>query len=165
LDWYDENHYEDMKGTFSATRDGGTFEIGDTIKSIFSWKLTKQPTTLIVGGNSISPTKQSGQTDEITFTSKKQTDLSYEIYASYKGKYGTETASRKWTYSFRNKVYYGLALKPNPNKAIDSDFIKGLSNSQYATNYKNGGFNFNDNSKNLYTWYAYPDRFEVDEGR
>ena len=154
--WYDEEHYTQMTGSFTATTSGGTFEIGSVITSTFTWSFSKLPTTLTVGGTSKTPTK-TGTTASQTFTASSQTSKSFTITGVYAGAYGNETVTKTWTYTFQNKLYYGAKAEPSK---IDSAFITSLSKSAYATNYKNTGFNLNDASEDKYIWYIFPERFE-----
>jgi hypothetical protein len=80
----------------------------------------------------------------------------FSIYATFNGKYKTETASKVYTYYFKNKVYYGAKAESTINDA----FIKGLTTSKFATDYKNSGFNLGDSSADKYIWYCFPKRFE-----
>jgi hypothetical protein len=155
--WYDENHYVKMTGSFTATNSGGTYEIGSSITSTFTWSFSKLPTTLTVGGVSKTPT-QTGTTASQTFTASSQTSRTFTIKGVYAGVYGNETVEKTWTYNFRNKVYYGCLPLPDDG-IINSSFIKRLSESSYATTYKNSGFNLGDTSTDKYIWYAFPARF------
>ena len=153
-DWYDENHYVNMTGTFTATNSGGTFEIGRTVKSKFTWDFSKLPTTLTVGGVSTTPT-QKGETDDKSFTSASQGSKTFTISGVYAGTYGNETVSKTWTYTFQNKRYWGVEEAPT---SINSEFIKGLSKNEFATS-RTKTFNLNDSTDTKYIWYAYPTRF------
>lgn len=152
--WYEENHYVKMTGSFTATDSGGTFEIGRTVKSKFTWDFSKLPTTLTVGGVSTTPTKK-GETTERTFTSSSQGSKSFTISGVYAGTYDNETVSKTWTYTFQNKRYWGVAEAPT---SINSAFIKGLSKNEFATS-RTKTFNLNDGIDTKYIWYAYPTRF------
>ena len=152
--WYDENHYVKMTGSFTATNSGGTSEIGSTVKSTFTWSFSKVPTTLTVGGKSVTPAK-TGSTDEQTFTNASQGSKSFSISGTYKGVYGDEKVSKTWTYNFQNRRYWGVATEPT---TINSDFIKSLSNKEFSTS-RTKSFNLNDKTSNKYIWYAYPKRF------
>jgi hypothetical protein len=105
-----------------------------------------------------TPTQEGSKTQ--TFTASSQTSKSFTITGKYAGTYEEEPASKTWTYNFRNKVYYGAKAEPTAPNSIDSAFIKSLSVSEFATNYKNSGFNLNDNSEDKYIWYCFPARFE-----
>ena len=159
-DQYDKEHYTAMTGEFSATVGGTTVEIGATITSDFSWKFTKLPTTLQVGGRTISPPTQEGEIKDQTFTANSHTSRSFTIRGVYAGKYGDEPASATWTYYFRNKYYWGTKAAPTDEdgKLVtpDGDFIKSLSNSNWATS-KTISFTPNC-AEGDYVWYAYPKR-------
>lgn len=154
--WYDENHYVKMTGSFTATNSGGTYEIGSSITSTFTWSFSKLPTTLTVGGVSKTPT-QTGTTASQTFTASSQTSRTFTIKGVYAGVYGNEPVEKTWTYNFQNKRYWGMAEKPT---TINGAFIKGLSNNEFATS-RSKSFNLKDSSPNKYIWYCYPTRFNL----
>lgn len=156
LDWYDENHYTKMTGTFTATNSGGTYEMGGSVASTFTWSFSKLPTTLTVGGVSTTPT-QTGTTTSQTFTASSQTSRTFTIKGVYAGAYGNETVEKTWTYNFQNKRYWGMAEIPT---TINGAFIKGLSNNEFATS-RSKSFNLKDSSPNKYIWYCYPTRFNL----
>ena len=158
--WYDKEHYTgEMTGTFTATNGGGTFEIGSTIKSTFTWKFSKLPTKLTVGGKAVNPPTQEGTTDEQTFRGTSQTSSSFAISGEYSGPYGPEPASKTWTYSFQNKRYWGMAEVPDPidPTTIDSTFIKSLSNNEFSTS-RAKNISLKDGASNKRICYAYPKR-------
>lgn len=156
--WYDENHYVKMTGSFTATNSGGTFEIGRTVQSKFTWEFTKVPTTLTVGGKSVTPIER-GETDELTFTMSSPGSTSFSIEGVFEGPYGDEPASKTWTYNFQSKRYWGCAEKPEAPKVIDSAFIKSLSRSDFITKTSiSKTFNLNDSTLTKFVWYAYPKR-------
>lgn len=152
--WYDENHYVNMTGTFTATNNGGTYDIGRSVTSTFTWSFSKLPTTLTVGGASRTPT-QTGTTTAQTFTASSQTSKTFTISGVYAGAYGDEVVSKSWTYSFQNRRYVGTYGEPTKSydKFITEDLTGELSTSKSKT------FNLGDSSTDKYIWYAYPTRF------
>ena len=154
--WYDETHYVDMKGEFSGAS-SGTFEIGYTVKSTFTWKFDKKLDSLTVGGVDYDTPIEEGSVYK-EFTTTGEGSRSFTITGIHNGTYGEEKATNTWNYNFRNKVYYGCLALPDDG-IIDSTFIKKLSKSAFATSYKNSGFNLGDTSTDKYIWYAFPARF------
>lgn len=157
--WYDESHYVNMTGEFTATNGGGTAEtaeIGGEITSTFGWEFSKLPTSLTVGGKAQTPT-QKGTTEQ-TFTASStdssKTTQTFTITGVYKGAYGDEKVSKTWTYYFQNKRYTGYVAMP---ETLNGDFIKSLTG-EFATS-RGKTFNLNDNTSGKYIWYAYPKRF------
>lgn len=162
-DWYEQETYvelafegkEGMPKGYLPDNSGTTFEMGTTNYPNminYSWAFNKTPTTLSVGGTHVDVEleeyeKQWCSTGEISAT--------FSIYATFNGKYKTETASKVYTYYFKNKVYYGAKAESTINDA----FIKGLQ-SKFATDYKHSGFNTGDSSADKYIWYCFPSRFE-----
>lgn len=152
--WYDENHYVDMKGTFTATNAGGTFDLGSSVTSKFTWSFDKTLDSLTVGGESVSPPAQNGEVEK-TFSLSSQGSKSFTISGSHKGPYKTETASKTWTYNFQNRRYWGMAEKTT---TVNGAFITGLAKNEFATS-RSKSFNLKDASANKHIWYAYPARF------
>lgn len=154
--WYDETHYVDMKGEFTGAS-SGTFEIGYTVKSTFTWKFDKELDSLTVGGvNYDDPIEEGSVYKEFTTTGAGS--RSFTITGIHNGTYGEEKATNTWNYNFQNKVYYGCLALPD-DEIIDTTFIKKLSKSAFATTYKNSGFNLGDASAEKYIWYVFPARF------
>jgi hypothetical protein len=163
-DWYEQETYVELafKGTVTPNNSGATFEMGtDKHPNVinYSWAFNKTPTTLSVGG---TPVDVELDKYEKKWYSTGEISATFSIYATFNGKYKTETASKVYTYYFKNKVYYGVRSASTINddaSAIDDDFIKGLT-SKYATDYKHSGFNPGDSSADKYIWYCFPSRFE-----
>jgi hypothetical protein len=163
-DWYEKETYVELafKGTVTPNNSGATFEMGtDKHPNVinYSWAFNKTPTTLSVGG---TPVDVELEAYEKKWYSTGEIDATFSIYATFNGKYKTETVSKVYTYYFKNKVYYGVRSASTINddaSAIDDDFIKGLT-SKYATDYKHSGFNPGDSSADKYIWYCFPSRFE-----
>lgn len=155
-EWYDKTHYVNMTGTFTATVDSTTVEIGSTITSTFTWKFSKQPAMLSIDGvTQETPTQEGSTVAEFTAYTHTQTPQSFTIKGVYAGTYGSETAAKTWTYNFQNKRYTGYAEE---SETIDGDFIKRLQHKEFATD-RVKTFNLNDNTSGKYIWYAYPKRF------
>jgi hypothetical protein len=144
-----------MTGVFTATVDSKTVEIGSTIVSIFTWKFSKLPDTLSIGGVTQETPTQEGTTEEQRFTSLEEGEETFTISGVYAGPYGNEKAFKTWTYNFQNKRYTGYAAEP---AIIDGGFIKSLRDSEFATD-RVKTFSLNDNTAGKYIWYAYPARF------
>lgn len=163
-EWYEQETYVELAfdGTVQPNNSGATFEMGtDKHPNVinYSWAFNKTPTTLSVGG---TPVDVELEAYEKKWYSTGEIDATFSIYATFNGKYKTETVSKVYTYYFKNKVYYGVRSASTINddaSAIDDDFIKGLT-SKYATDYKHSGFNPGDSSADKYIWYCFPSRFE-----
>lgn len=161
-DWYDESHYQNMTCDFTSTKASTTVDIGSSFEVTFGWDFDKELRYLEVG-NTVYDTKEGKDPPEDgsvteTFALSQEGTLSFEITGKHAGTYGEEVCTNTWTYNFRNKVYYGLKEKDDPD-TVDQSFIKQLSKSAYATTFKIAGHNFNDNNAKKYIWVAFPSRF------
>ena len=164
--WYNKEHYvnlafkeKDENGNTipSPTYTSTTLEMRPSTRAYsvtFSWQFNKTPTTLTVGGTSMS-TSTTSYTQ--SFYSTTETSKTFSVVGKYNGDYEEEEARRDWTFYFRNKVYWGVKAESTINDA----FILGLSRSAYATTYNNTGFNLGDSSADNYIWYCFPKRFET----
>ena len=177
--WYDENHYQKMKGTLTASKASTTVDMGSVFDVKFTYQFDKAVTSLKVGGSNITtnlPAKNEKREITVSFYCKSndkhvQGTKTYTIEGIHKGTYGDEVVKQTWTYNFRNKVYYGYFKAPDDTFIVDTAFIKNLAKSvesngggggsNYATDYKHAGFDFkNIDDDDRYIWYAYPSRFE-----
>jgi hypothetical protein len=152
-DWYQDETYEVMTGTLSMSPDIATYEIGSSNNVTFSWEFSKLPTEITFDGEAqIAAT--SGSVAK-TVTSNSHATKTYSLYGKY---VEGETVNVSKSISFRNKYYYGYKADPSN---VDSDFIKGLGNSNWASA-KTISFTPNCTSGN-YVWYAYPKRFNTSQ--
>lgn len=156
-DWYEQETYEDLAfvGDVLPKNSGATFEMGTAEHANrvnYSWEFNKTPTSLSVGGTPVDVNLTAYSKD---WNSTGEISATFTIYATFNGKYKTETVSKVYTYYFKNKVYYGAKAESTINDA----FIKGLTTSKFATDYKNSGFNLGDSSADKYIWYCFPTRF------
>lgn len=156
-EWYEQETYEELafKGTVTPNNSGATFEMGTAEHANrvnYSWEFNKTPTSLSVGGTPVDVNLTTYSKD---WNSTGEISATFTIYATFNGKYKTETVSKVYTYYFKNKVYYGAKAESTINDA----FIKGLQ-SKFATDYKHSGFNAGDSSADKYIWYCFPTRFE-----
>lgn len=158
--WYNKENYTSLAfkdGSISPTYTNTTLEMRPSTRAYsvtFSWQFNKTPTSLTVGGTS---TATSTTSYTKSFYSTTEGSQVFSIVGKYNGDYGEEEAKRDWTFAFRNKVYYGA----KSGDSITATEILNLSHSNFATNYKNTGFNLNDSSADKYVWYCFPSRFET----
>lgn len=113
--------------SLSASKAGGTFEMGTTITSpiIFTWTTNKAITSQTLTGCTLADASVRTAIYNTNITADKTFTLSVSD--------GENSASSSVSYKFLNKVYYGSASEPN---SYDSAFILGLSNNKFATSIK-----------------------------
>ena len=113
--------------SLSASKAGGTFEMGTTITSpiIFTWKTNKAITSQTLTGCTLADASVRTAIYNTNVTADKTFTLSVSD--------GENSASSSVSYKFLNKVYYGSASEPD---SYDSAFILGLSNNKFATSIK-----------------------------
>ena len=113
--------------SLSASKAGGTFEIGTTITApiTFTWTTNKAITSQTLTGCTLADASVRTATYNTNVTSDKTFTLSVSD--------GENSASSSVSYKFLNKVYYGSASEPN---SYDSAFILGLANNKFATTIK-----------------------------
>ena len=129
----------------SFVNDGGTKENGDKISPLtLSWELNKEPVSLTVAGQAVTPAKSGFVTVNEEISETKTFDL---VAADER----EATAAKSVTLYFYDGVYYGTAAKP---ETVDSAFIKALSGKKLTGN-KNQTAEI-DGGKGLYFFYAYP---------
>lgn len=147
-DWYDEEHYVPMTGTFSMSPNTTTYEMGTSKDVTFSWTFSKLP--IQVTFNSVAQTPATSGTNTVTVTSDTHATKTYTVYGKYKE---GETVTKSLSINFRNRYYYGYVAIP---ETIDGEFIKSLANKNWATT-KTISFTPNCTA-GTYVWYAYPKR-------
>ena len=113
--------------SLSASKAGGTFEMGTTITSpiVFTWTTNKAITSQTLTGCTLTDASVRTAIYNTNVTSDKTFTLSVSD--------GENSASSSVSYKFLNKVYYGSASEPD---SYDSAFILGLSNNKFATSIK-----------------------------
>ena len=113
--------------SLSASKSGGTFEIGTTITApiTFTWTTNKAITSQTLTGCTLTDASVRTAIYNTNVTSDKTFTLSVSD--------GENSASSSVSYKFLNKVYYGSASEPD---SYDSAFILGLSNNKFATSIK-----------------------------
>ena len=113
--------------SLSASKAGGTFEMGTTISApiTFTWTTNKAITSQTLTGCTLADASVRTATYNTNVTSDKTFTLSVSD--------GENSASSSVSYKFLNKVYYGSASEPN---SYDSAFILGLANNKFATTIK-----------------------------
>lgn len=146
--WYEDEHYVAMTGTFTMSPSTTTYEIGSSQSVTFSWTFSKLPIEVTFNGVAQAVAESGSKTE--TVISMSHATKVYRIYGEYKE---GETASKSFSINFRNKYYYGCKAK---FPIVDSDFIKSLSSSGWANN-KTASFTPNCTA-GTYVWYAYPKR-------
>ena len=113
--------------SLSASKAGGTFEMGTTITApiTFTWTTNKAITSQTLTGCTLADASVRTATYNTNVTSDKTFTLSVSD--------GENSASSSVSYKFLNKVYYGSASEPD---SYDSAFILGLANNKFATTIK-----------------------------
>ena len=113
--------------SLSASKAGGTFEMGTTITSpiTFTWTTNKAITSQTLTGCTLVDASVRTAIYNTNITADKTFTLSVSD--------GENSASSSVSYKFLNKVYYGSAYEPD---SYDSAFILGLSNNKFATSIK-----------------------------
>ena len=144
-----EKEIEDLKyvpiSVSSFGHDAGAKENGDKVSCVvLSWELNKEPVSLTVAGQAVTPEKSGFVTVNEDISETKTFDL---VAADER----EATAAKSVTLYFYDGVYYGTAAKP---ETVDSAFIKALSGKKLTGN-KNQTAEI-DGGKGLYFFYAYP---------
>ena len=113
--------------SLSASKAGGTFEMGTTITApiTFTWTTNKAITSQTLTGCTLADASVRTAIYNTNVTADKSFTLSVSD--------GENSASSSVSYKFLNKVYYGSASEPN---SYDSAFILGLANNKFATTIK-----------------------------
>ena len=113
--------------SLSASKAGGTFEMGTTITApiTFTWTTNKAITSQTLTGCTLADASVRTAIYNTNVTADKSFTLSVSD--------GENSASSSVSYKFLNKVYYGSASEPD---SYDSAFILGLSNNKFATSIK-----------------------------
>ena len=113
--------------SLSASKSGGTFEIGTTITApiTFTWTTNKAITSQTLTGCTL--------TDASVRTAIYNTNITADKVFTLSVSDGENFASSSVSYKFLNKVYYGSASEPDN---YDSAFILGLANNKFATSIK-----------------------------
>ena len=109
--------------SFTASPNGGTFEIGSTITApiTFNWSYNKDITTQTLTDCTLA--------DETVRTATYNTDISSNKTFTLTAGDGKNNVSKNISYSFTNKVWYGSAAEGT----YDDTFILGLSNGKLQT--------------------------------
>ena len=109
--------------SFTASPNGGTFEIGSTITApiTFNWSYNKDITTQTLTDCTLA--------DETVRTATYNTDISSNKTFTLQASDGKNNVSKNISYSFTNKVWYGSAAEGT----YDDTFILGLSNGKLQT--------------------------------
>ena len=113
--------------SLSASKAGGTFEMGTTITApiTFTWTTNKAITSQTLTGCTL--------TDASVRTAIYNTNVTADKSFTLSVSDGENSASSSISYKFLNKVYYGSASEQD---SYDSDFILGLANNKFATSIK-----------------------------
>ena len=113
--------------SLSASKAGGTFEMGTTITApiTFTWTTNKAITSQTLTGCTL--------TDASVRTAIYNTNVTADKTFTLSVSDGENSASSSISYKFLNKVYYGSASEQD---SYDSDFILGLANNKFATSIK-----------------------------
>ena len=109
--------------SFTASPNGGTFEIGSTISApiTFNWNYNKDITTQTLTDCPLA--------DETVRTATYNTDITTNKTFTLTANDGQNNVSKNISYSFTNKVWYGSAAEGT----YDDAFILGLSNGKLQT--------------------------------
>lgn len=130
-------------------------ELGSTVNQVaISYSINKVPTSLVIGGNSVTPAASGTYTmTSLNLVSSTNWTVSASDSGSPSNPPTTDTMSGGIT--FKNKIYWGVAAQPG---TINSQFIlESLQNSQLATS-RAKTFTVTAGS-NQYIWFVSPQSF------
>ena len=124
---FNKVYYVKPTCSLSASKAGGTFEVGTVIQApiTFTWTTNKDIKTQTLTGCTLAD----ASVRTATYNTNVTTDKTFTLSVSD----GENSASSSVSYKFLNKVYYGSAAEPN---SYDSEFILGLSNNKFSTTIK-----------------------------
>ena len=136
--------------SLSASKSGGTFEIGTTITApiTFTWKTNKAITSQTLTGCTLADASVRTAIYNTNVTSDKTFTLSVSD--------GENSASSSVSYKFLNNVFWGSA---STVETYDSTFISALSNKKLASAVK-GTYSFNIASGE-YGFWAVPSNMTI----
>ena len=136
--------------SLSASKSGGTFEIGTTITApiTFTWTTNKAITSQTLTGCTLSDASVRTAIYNTNVTSDKTFTLSVSD--------GENSASSSISYRFLNNVFWGSAATA---ETYDSTFIRALSNKRLASAVK-GTYSFNIASGE-YGFWAVPSNMTI----
>ena len=136
--------------SLSASKAGGTFEMGTTIASpiIFTWKTNKAITSQTLTGCTLADASVRTAIYNTNVTADKTFTLSVSD--------GENSASSSVSYKFLNNVFWGSA---STVETYDSTFISALSNKRLASAVK-GTYSFNIASGE-YGFWAVPSNMTI----
>ena len=136
--------------SLSASKSGGTFEIGTTITApiTFTWTTNKAITSQTLTGCTLADASVRTATYNTNVTSDKTFTLSVSD--------GENSASSSVSYKFLNNVFWGSA---SAAETYDSAFISALSNKKLASAVK-GTYSFNI-ANGEYGFWAVPSNMTI----
>ena len=136
--------------SLSASKAGGTFEMGTTITApiTFTWTTNKAITSQTLTGCTLADASVRTATYNTNVTSDKTFTLSVSD--------GENSASSSVSYKFLNNVFWGSA---STAETYDSAFIRALSNKKLASAVK-GTYSFNISSGE-YGFWAVPSNMTI----
>ena len=136
--------------SLSASKSGGTFEIGTTITApiTFTWKTNKAITSQTLTGCTLTYASVRTAIYNTNVTSDKTFTLSVSD--------GENSASSSVSYKFLNNIFWGSA---STAETYDSTFISALSNKKLASAVK-GTYSFNIASGE-YGFWAVPSNMTI----
>ena len=136
--------------SLSASKAGGTFEMGTTITSpiVFTWKTNKAITSQTLTGCTLADASVRTAIYNTNVTADKTFTLSVSD--------GENSASSSVSYKFLNNVFWGSA---STVETYDSTFISALSNKRLASAVK-GTYSFNIASGE-YGFWAVPSNMTI----
>ena len=136
--------------SLSASKSGGTFEIGTTITApiTFTWTTNKAITSQTLTGCTLTDASVRTAIYNTNVTSDKTFTLSVSDDENF--------ASSSVSYKFLNKILWGNSTEPT---TYNSKFILALSNNKLASSNK-GAFSFNC-SDGEYAYFAAPTSMKI----
>ena len=136
--------------SLSASKAGGTFEMGTTITApiTFTWTTNKAITSQTLTGCALADANVRTATYNTNVTADKSFTLSVSD--------GENFASSSVSYKFLNKILWGNSTEPT---TYNSKFILALSNNKLASSNK-GAFSFNC-SDGEYAYFAAPTSMKI----
>ena len=147
---FNKVYYVKPTCSLSASKAGGTFEMGTTISApiTFTWTTNKDITSQTLTGCTLANASVRTATYNTNVTSDKTFTLSVSD--------GENSASSSVSYKFLNNIFWGSAATA---ETYDSAFIRALSNKKLASAIK-GTYSFNIASGE-YGFWAVPSNMTI----
>ena len=147
---FNKVYYVKPTCSLSASKAGGTFEMGTTISApiTFTWTTNKDITSQTLTGCTL----ENASVRTATYNTNVTSDKTFTLFVSD----GENSASSSVSYKFLNNIFWGSAATA---ETYDSAFIRALSNKKLASAVK-GTYSFNIASGE-YGFWAVPSNMTI----